>query len=489
MTSVSRVRHFLRHERFFGLFVAVVVGLVGVLLVSELQSPSKVAVVVLAALGATWIAIDSELGLFALVFLSYTHLSQVLITHHGAPSTATPLTGLLLGLVGFGIATKKTSLGPIALAAVPLVGYGVAGLATLLVATYPEATIEGLRGYGNDAVTALLVVALLRTTRALRGTVWSLLAAGALLGSISVHQELTKSYEDTYWGFGLASVQNIVGSTNDYRVAGPLGDPNLYALFLVPLLPLALNRLDGEANKFLRLMALLTFVVVSLTVVFTYSRGGFLAMAASMGIMLVRKPPRLRVLVLTILVAIPVLSMVPAQYTARLRTLHEVLPFRGDEVGATKDSGFRGRLSEIQVGVLMFLEQPLLGVGLDNYPYLYQEYARRVGLDSRLAEREPHSRYLEIASEMGLVGLVAYGLVIASLFFSMRNAERRLSAAGGKDAAGMVRSLSVGLIAFLVGSFFLHEAFARYFWVLAGIALATRNVGSDSDALGGEAGG
>jgi hypothetical protein len=53
----------------------------------------------------------------------------------------------------------------------------------------------------------------------------------------------------------------------------------------------------------------------------------------------------------------------------------------------------------------------------------------------------------------------------------------------------MVRSLSVGLIAFLIGSSFLHEAFARYFWVLAGIALATRNVGSDSDALPGEAGG
>lgn len=483
LTRVARALHPRLQERLFVIAVAVMAGLAGIVLVAALQSPAKVMLVVLAAAGAALIAIDVELGLFALVFLSYTHMSQVLIAHHGAPSTATPLTALLAGLVAFGITTKRIPLAPIALAAVPLVGYGIAGVATLLSTSYPEATIEALRGYGNDAATALIVVALLRTGRALRGTIWSLMAAGAFLGAISVHQELTESYYDTYWGFGLASVQNIVGSTSDYRIAGPVGDPNFYALFLVPLVPLALNRLDKETNKYLRLLALLTFVLVSLAIVFTYSRGGFLALAAAIGILLVRKPPRARVILLTIIVAIPVLTMVPAQYTERLKTLNEVLPFGHAEVGQTSDSGFRGRLSEMRVGVLMFLEEPILGVGLDNYPYLYQEYARRVGLDSRLAEREPHSRYLEIASEMGLVGMVAYAFVIGSLFYSMYLGERRLKAGGCQNSAGMVRSLSVGLIAFLVGSFFLHEAFARYFWLLAGIALATRNVACDSDAL------
>lgn len=478
MSSLPRVAR-IHRDRLVPFAVAAIAALAGIALVSVLESPVKVAVVVVAAAGAVLIALDNELGLFALVFLSYTHLSQVLISHHGAPSTATPLTLLLLGLVAFGITMRKVPLRPVALASVPLIAYGVACSATLLVATYPEATLEGLRGYANDAVTAIVVVALLRTRRSLSGTVWTLMAAGAFLGAMSVHQEMTESYDDAYWGFGLSAVQDIVGSAQDYRVAGPVGDPNFYALFLVPIIPLALNRLDAERSKLLRALALFTFVVVALTIVFTYSRGGFLAMSSAIALTLIRKPPRARVIFFTLLVAIPVLSLVPAQYTARLTTLNEVLPFGRHEIGTTRDSGFKGRVSEMRVGVLMFLEEPLLGVGLDNYPYLYQEYARRVGLDSRLAEREPHSRYLEIASEMGVVGIAAYGLVIACLFWSMRVGEKRLRAGGCEDAAGMVRSLSVGVVGFLVGSVFLHEAFARFFWLLAGIALATSNVACD----------
>lgn len=464
--------------------VPLAVGLAGALLVVAFPSLVKVLVLLGAVLAALLIAVDLEAGLFVLVFTCYAHLSQVLIDHHRLPSVLDPLVALLLGLTAFKVAMKGIDFVPVVRAALPILGYGLAGLATLLVAVHPDATRKSLAGFVNDAVVALLIVALLQTRRALRGAVWALLAAGLLLGSTSVHQELTKDYADPYWGFALAAKHNISGSLSDYRIGGPVADPNFYALFLVPLAPLALDRFNSERRKRLRVLALAAFGVVCLSVVFTYSRGGFLALAATTAVMMVRRPPKLRVLVFVAIVAVPVLSLVPGRYSARLGTIPDVLRFRSSDPHGIRDSGMRGRVSEMMVAALMFREHPLLGVGVNNFPYLYQEYARRIGPDSRLEYREPHSRYLEVAAEMGLAGIVAYGALLVALFLAMRAGEAGLKASGDLDGAGMVRAFEVGLAGFLIGSLFLHGAFPRFFWVLAGIALATRRVG-EAAASGG----
>ncbi len=464
--------------------VPVAVGLAGTLLVVAFPSLVKAAVILGALLAAVLIALDLEAGLFVLVFTCYAYLSKVLIVHHRMPSVVDPLVALLLGLTAFRVTMKGIDLVPVLRAALPILGYGLAGLATLLVAVHPEATRETLAGFVNDAIVALLIVALLQTRRALRGTVWALIAVGLLLGSMTVHQELTKNYADHYWGFAMAAVANISGTTSGYRIGGPVADPNFYALFLVPLAPLALDRFNSERRKGVRILALVAFAVVCLSIVFTYSRGGFLALAATVAVMMVRRPPKLRVLVFVAIVAVPVLSLVPGQYSTRLNTIREVLSFRSSDPHGIRDAGMRGRVSEMMVAALMFREHPLLGVGVNNFPYLYQEYARRIGPDSRLEYREPHSRYLEVAAEMGLAGILAYGALLVALFLAMRAGERGLKASGDLDHAGMVRAFEVGLAGFLIGSVFLQGSYPRYFWVLAGIALATRRVGEAAEPGG-----
>ena len=44
------------------------------------------------------------------------------------------------------------------------------------------------------------------------------------------------------------------------------------------------------------------------------------------------------------------------------------------------------------------------------------------------------------------------------------------------DYANITWALSVGLIGYLTGSLFLHLAYPRYFWLLIGLVLATKNV-------------
>jgi O-antigen ligase len=74
------------------------------------------------------------------------------------------------------------------------------------------------------------------------------------------------------------------------------------------------------------------------------------------------------------------------------------------------------------IAVQMFLENPILGVGKRNYQALYVEYSSMLGLDPRLEDRQAHSLYLELAAEMGMLGLLSFGGILLALFLSTARA-------------------------------------------------------------------
>jgi O-antigen ligase len=296
-----------------------------------------------------------------------------------------------------------------------------------------------------------------------------LLIVGIFLGTISTYQGISGSYENEFWGFGRTGIQNIVGATEGRRVTGPMSDPNYYAQLILVLVPLAINRLTNEKHWFLKILAGWALVVCSLTVVFTFSRGAVVA-AILMGIFVVLvQPPRFSGLVLGALVVAVIMFFMPANYMARIATIPDVL---GGTNSVRSEVSFRGRASETIVAWLMFMDNPIFGVGVNNYPIFYQKYSRTLGLDPRVEQRQAHNLYLQVAAETGLAGVIVYGGILWSIFAGLENAWRRLRQARLDDYAGMFFSLEVGLIGYLGAAFFIHAAYPRYFWFLAGVAFA-----------------
>ena len=80
---------------------------------------------------------------------------------------------------------------------------------------------------------------------------------------------------------------------------------------------------------------------------------------------------------------------------------------------------FRGRMSEYAVGFRMFRDNPVLGIGYDNYAANYLDYSMRIGLDPRRTERSAHSLYLEVLAEQGLLGLLLFGFVPLFVFYQL----------------------------------------------------------------------
>jgi O-antigen ligase len=300
--------------------------------------------------------------------------------------------------------------------------------------------------------------------------VWVLLAAGIFMGTISVYQQMTGTFENPYWGFGQAEIKNIVGQTSDYRIGGPGFGPNAYGQFLLVLVPLALDRLWSEQTLLRRSLAVWALAVCVLSIFFTFSRGSFLGLILVLSVMIIRRPPKLSTILLTFLIGIVLVQSMPAQYTNRLNTLLDLLP--GGQTDALEEVSFRGRISENTVGWLMFTDHPLIGVGLRNYKTNYLAYSKNLGIDDRREARGAHNMYLEIAAEMGLMGLFAFGLIVWALYHALRSAQADFTEAGMPDYANIAFAFGVGLFGFLAVGIVKHMAHPRYFWMLCGIALA-----------------
>jgi O-antigen ligase len=297
--------------------------------------------------------------------------------------------------------------------------------------------------------------------------IWVMVGAGAMLATISGLQFTTGSFGTNFLGFGQSAVQNIAGQVDDIRISGPIGDPNFYAQLLVLLVPLALDRAFGEHRRLLRLAAWYAAAVMAASVVFTFSRGGLLALGLVVLLMLARRPVRWRALAALGLAAALAIPFLPDGYLDRLTALGQV-----GTVESTTDVSIRGRTAEAGAGWAMFMDNPLTGVGVGNYAGHYQEYARTSGIEVKRVDREPHNLFLEVAAETGIPGLAAFGAMIAGAVAAIVIARRRWRAAGRAREADLAYAVGMALAGWLATSVFLHLDFARPWWLLLGLAFA-----------------
>lgn len=454
--------------------LAVVAGAIGGLLLFGLSSPIFIFAGIIGIVGAVVVIANPEWGLIGLVVITYANLSDVLKSEYGIPSIAQPYIILLCATIAarWVIFNERPRGWKQPLALVSL--YGFVTFLSLFYAQSYTAAQNGFSDFVKVAITTILIAILLRRGDTFHKVIWALIGVGLFLGIISVIQSITGTYNNNYGGFARPPVVNVSDGESTERIAGPIGDPNFYAQVMLVVLPLALDRLWNSRSQFGRIIAGASLIAVVLTVLFTFSRGAFVAMVIVLAIMFVGRRIHPFAYIATPLVLAALLQFAPANYTERLSTLIDFLPGQAEE--GTTDTSFRGRSSEAIAAVMMFSNYPLLGVGVGNYNVRYLEYSRVIGLDNRLENRSAHSLYLEIAAERGLFGLTAFGILIGVMFYNLYRTSRDLNRNGQADLGGLVKALSAGLIGYMITSIFLHDSFPRYFWLLVGICLALPHI-------------
>ncbi|MCP4423929.1 MAG: hypothetical protein GY803_05520 [Chloroflexi bacterium] len=455
----------------FGL-LAITAGLMAGIISLKVNTPFIIPALLISPIILAITFFRPDFGLLALFLLLYTRFSDVSIEYLNMPSSAKPFIAFLLLIVILRwVAYKERPQGwqwPAFLIAL----YGLVGALSLFVAVNEGATQEALSDFVKDGIIILLIAIFLKRRETLRGAIWVILAAGIFLGSLSVYQQITLTYQNPYWGFAQAPLMHIVGQEHAFRIGGPMGSPNAFAQIMIPIIALAFHRMMVEEKWVLKGIAAYAFIIAVLTVVFTFSRNGFATMVVVIVISLIRRPPKPAVMVILLLLTFPLANLMPESYLDRVSTLTDLIPGVGDQNAAVQEVSFRGRISENLAGWMMFRDHPIMGVGLANYPEYYQQYSRQLGVDDRSVQRGAHNLYLQIAAEQGLVGLFTFGVLVFAAFYRMRQAKQIFSRRGEDEFVDLAAALTVGFLGYLIAGIFIHLAYPRYFWLLYGLAIA-----------------
>jgi putative inorganic carbon (hco3(-)) transporter len=303
--------------------------------------------------------------------------------------------------------------------------------------------------------------------------IWTLLAAGIFLGSLSVFQYVTGTFDENYGGFARAEFKGIAGDDRGYRLAGPIGDANFFAQIMIVLIPIALERMLHERKLALKILAGLAGVLCILTVIFTFSRGGFLAAAVALLIFFLVYPPRPLYLILLIGLGTVVFSLTPSSYFDRILTLQGLVPDQSGRIDIRSDNSIQGRASQNLTAWSIFKQHPVVGIGLDNFEVRYPEFSKEIGLAPSASNKSLHNLYFEVATETGILGLSVFFLMISLSIRSILNARSAfLEIPGYQEYAHIATGLVIGFAGYLVAALFIHAAFPRYFYLLVGIAFS-----------------
>jgi putative inorganic carbon (hco3(-)) transporter len=435
-----------------------VLAVAGVLGALALRMPLVAVVLPVAALGALLLMTKLDASLVLVLFLLYSNAAGVAVRVHGAPVLIAGLFPLLLGIpLIHRVVVRKE---PIVLTpAVPFLAV------FMLVSTLSAAlSRDSTRSFDTvltlvleGAVLYFLVTNAIRTPAALRLAFWTLLAAGAAMGALTLFQELTGTQGDDYFGFAQVTTAfrvaqgALAGDVLQGRAAGPIGEMNFYAQIMLVLLPLGLALVSSERNTVLRLLALGMVALVAAGVVLTFSRGAAVGFAVTTIVAILLRLVGRRQVLLIVAGAALLLALFPA-YVSRLATL--------DITEA--DASFQSRATENQSALLAFVDHPLIGVGPGVFPTYYREYIEDIGGRFTGDTREAHNLYLGVAAETGLIGALAF---LAMLLVTLRRlfVVRR----GASPPMGeMATALIISMLLFLSTSVFLHLAYERYFWFL-----------------------
>lgn len=269
--------------------------------------------------------------------------------------------------------------------------------------------------------------------------------------------------------FVLANAAAAVAGLVDFlrshggRAAGPMQDANDFAFYLVCALPFAVM-LWRQAPRFRWLYGSAAVVLV-LTTLATFSRGALLGIVAMLAVATLFGILRVRLLVAGALaVAVAVGAVVVLAPALVERSLHEKEHVAADNV--------ESRFTSWRMAAEMTADSPLVGQGPGGFRTHFDQYVGTTADTTHLDVA--HQMYLDVASELGLLGATAF---VAMLALGVAGAARARRSPG---TAPMAAAVCIAFAGTLVAASFLSEQYYLPVWLLVafGAALDPRGEGT-----------
>ena len=253
--------------------------------------------------------------------------------------------------------------------------------------------------------------------------------------------------------------------------SGTVGDNNGVALALLMTIPLLLYCAKYTADYWVRLGMYITAGLGGVTVIATYSRGGFVGMMV-LGLMLLKGSKyKVRALLAMAVVGIVVFSLLPENYLDRINTISE----------ATADSSFAVRLLAWKINFLMAMDHPFLGNGL-YASLIWQNWSKHLGVATTWLFASPlilrtfvaHSIYFQVLGDTGFTGLFLFLLMLFTALIKTMQTQRIARRDPSLEWSGdFARATQMSLVVYCVSGAALSLVYFELLYIL--LAMISRN--------------
>jgi O-antigen ligase len=251
------------------------------------------------------------------------------------------------------------------------------------------------------------------------------------------------------------------------RATGTSIDPNALGGLMIMMLILAARRCF-PGDRLRRGWLIVGLALMALALLLSFSRGSLVGVGVALGMLGVL---RYRKLLLIIVVALALVLILP-QTQGYVTHFFDGLQALSDAQGS--DLSTQMRVGEYTDALILIQRYPILGVGFTGTPDI-DTYLKVANL------------YLMMASEMGLVGVATFLIVMATLFVSAWRVMAR--AADRPEVESIWWGFHAALFGALVGGVFDHYFFnldfhhsVTLFWLYVGLAAVSTRLLKDAAA-------
>lgn len=251
---------------------------------------------------------------------------------------------------------------------------------------------------------------------------------------------------------------------------GSTGDNNGLALAILMTIPYTLFVAKYASVKLVRTAIYATAGLGVVTVVASFSRGGFVGLVVLALMLLQGTKHKVRGLVLLLLGAAAIYYFAPDTWFSRIDTIAQ----------ADDDSSFVARMVAWKINFLLALDHPFFGGG----PYaslVWQTWVRYLTESTTLLFPTPmvnrtlvaHSIYFQVLGDMGFTGLALFLAMLGTAFFMARRTRRLARGIPSLAwAADLARALEISLVVYGVAGAALSLVYFELLFIT--LAMVTR---------------
>ncbi len=334
--------------------------------------------------------------------------------------------------------------------------FAVMGLQSIVWAHHPEASVAGLVELAKSFLLVVLTVHWVRTRQHLKTLTLSV-AGGAVATLVIGWLALS---------MGVDSNVNLTGSGDTFvlRFSGAHADPNYAAAYMTGAIPIAVYLSRFARGWTLRILGLVLAAALVVGVFLTFSRSALFPLGIVAAMLIGRELTSPRAYALVGGLAGVAALFTPSYYWTRFSTVVDAVNGSG-----LVDYSIGLRIKAAKVAWQLFLENPLTGIGLENFA---QRSA--FALQKRIVA---HNTYLDLLAGVGAIATAVW----LGIFLSVQTALTQIVRDPTLDPErrGLAFYIITCIVSGLISALFLSIQLKYLLWFSLGLGLAVVEVTRD----------